>query len=106
MKPKGMIDRRGQSMLHKAFIGDCRVKQDCSTMQQLKGLMVDRFPQRQQRIAVWDALMCLADRQLGKNTFIVEECITGLHFNRQGAHVQVDLGGRNDRKSFCWNKHK
>ena len=80
MRTKVLIDglnntQKFRAIINGVFIGDCQVKD----------LMGNRFPQREQRVAVWDALMYLArDRRLGKN-------ITGFGTNRDGIDVQVDL---------------
>ena len=80
MRTKVIIDglnntQKFRAVINGVFIGDCQVKD----------LVGSRFPQREQRVAVWDALMYLArDRRLGKN-------ITGFGTNRDGIDVQVDL---------------
>ena len=80
MRTKVIIDglnntQKFHAIINGVMIGDCQVKD----------LLGSRFPQREQRVAVWDALMYLArDRRLGKN-------ITGFGTNRDGIDVQVDL---------------
>ena len=80
MRTKVIIDglnntQKFRAVINGVMIGDCQVKD----------LLGSRFPQREQRVAVWDALMYLArDRRLGKN-------ITGFGTNRDGIDVQVDL---------------
>lgn len=80
MRTKVIIDglnntQKFRAIINGVMIGDCQVKD----------LLGSRFPQREQRVAVWDALMYLArDRRLGKN-------ITGFGTNRDGIDVQVDL---------------
>lgn len=80
MRTKVIIDglnntQKFRAIINGVIIGDCQVKD----------LLANRFPQREQRVAVWDALMYLArDRRLGKN-------ITGFGTNRNGIDVQVDL---------------
>ena len=80
MRTKVIIDglnntQKFRAIINGVFIGDCQVKD----------LLGNRFPQREQRVAVWDALMYLArDRRLGRN-------VTGFGTNRDGVDVQVDL---------------
>ena len=80
MRTKVIIDglkntQKFRAVINGVFIGDCQVKD----------LMGSRFPQREQRVAVWDALMYLArDRRLGKN-------VSGFGTNRNGIDIQVDL---------------
>jgi hypothetical protein len=80
MRTKVIIDglnntQKFRAIINGVMVGDCQVKD----------LMGNRFPQREQRVAVWDALMYLArDRRLGRN-------ITGFGTNRDGIDVQVDL---------------
>jgi len=80
MRTKVLIDglnntQKFRAIINGVMVGDCQVKD----------LMGNRFPQREQRVAVWDALMYLArDRRLGRN-------ITGFGTNRDGIDVQVDL---------------
>ena len=80
MRTKVIIDglnntQKFRAILNGVFIGD----------RQVKDLLGNRFPQREQRVAVWDALMYLArDRRLGKN-------ISGFGTNRNGIDIQVDL---------------
>jgi len=65
-----------RAVINGVIIGDCQVKD----------LLGNRFQQREQRVAVWDALMFLASRRrrLG------EEVIS-FGTNRDGVDVQVDL---------------
>jgi hypothetical protein len=80
MRTKVLIDglnntQKFRAIINGVFIGDCQVKD----------LLGNRFPQREQRVAVWDALMYLArDRRLGRN-------VSGFGTNRDGVDVQVDL---------------
>jgi hypothetical protein len=80
MRTKVIIDglnntQKFRAIINGVFIGDCQVKD----------LLSNRFPQREQRVAVWDALMYLArDRRLGRN-------VSGFGTNRDGVDVQVDL---------------
>jgi len=62
-------------ILNGVMIGDCQVKD----------LMGNRFPQREQRVAVWDALCEVArSRRVGANQI-------GFAGIRHGVDVQVDL---------------
>ena len=64
-----------RAVINGVFIGDCQVKD----------LVGNRFPQREQRVAVWDALMEVARlRRAGQN-------MTGFGGNRRGVDIQVDL---------------
>lgn len=80
MRTKVIIDglnntQKFRAIINGVIIGDCQVKD----------LLGNRFPQREQRVAVWDALMYLArDRRLGKN-------VSGFGTNRNGIDIQVDL---------------
>ena len=80
MRTKVIIDglnntQKFRAIINGVMIGDCQVKD----------LLGSRFPQREQRVAVWDALMYLArDRRLGKN-------VSGFGTNRNGIDIQVDL---------------
>jgi hypothetical protein len=80
MRTKTIIDglnntQKFRAIINGVFIGDCQVKD----------LLGNRFPQREQRVAVWDALLYLArDRRLGRD-------ITGFGTNRNGVDIQVDL---------------
>jgi hypothetical protein len=81
MRTKVIIDglnntQKFRAIINGVFIGDCQVKD----------LLGNRFPQREQRVAVWDALMYLASRRrrLGED-------VTGFGTNRDGVDVQVDL---------------
>ena len=81
MRTKVIIDglnntQKFRAIINGVFVGDCQVKD----------LMGARFPQREQRAAVWDALMFLASRRrrLGED-------VIGFSTNRNGVEVQVDL---------------
>jgi len=81
LRTKVIIDglkntQKFRAILNGIIIGDCQVKD----------LLGNRFQQREQRVAVWDALMFLASRRrrLG------EEVIS-FGTNRDGVDVQVDL---------------
>jgi hypothetical protein len=81
MRTKVIIDglnntQKFRAVINGVIIGDCQVKD----------LLGNRFQQREQRVAVWDALMFLASRRrrLG------EEVIS-FGTNRDGVDVQVDL---------------
>ena len=81
MRTKVLIDglnntQKFRAVINGVFIGDCQVKD----------LLGNRFPQREQRVAVWDALMYLASRRrrLGED-------VIGFNTNRNGVEVQVDL---------------
>jgi hypothetical protein len=81
MRTKVIIDglnntQKFRAIINGVFIGDCQVKD----------LLSNRFPQREQRVAVWDALMYLASRRrrLGED-------VIGFSTNRDGVDVQVDL---------------
>lgn len=64
-----------RAVINGVMIGDCQVKD-------LRG---NRFPQAQQRVAVWEALMEIArSRRVGANQI-------GFAGTRQGVNVQVDL---------------
>ena len=81
MNTKIVIDglknsQKFRAIINGVFIGDCQVKD----------LMGSRFPQREQRLAVWDALMQIAMR---KRHGI--EIVTGYGTNKNGIDVQVDL---------------
>ena len=80
MRTKVIIDGLNNSQKFRAIINGVMIG-DC----QVKDLLGNRFPQREQRVAVWDALMYLArDRRLGKN-------VSGFGTNRNGIDIQVDL---------------
>ena len=80
MRTKVIIEGLNKSQKFRAvingvMIGDCQVKD-------LRG---NRFPQTQQRVAVWEALMEIARaRRVGANQI-------GFAGNRRGFDVQVDL---------------
>ena len=64
-----------RAVINGVFIGDCQVKD----------LLGNRFPQVQQRVAVWEALIEVAlRRRHGLD-------MTGFGGNRRGIDVQVDL---------------
>ena len=64
-----------RAVINGVMIGDCQVKD----------LVGNRFPQTQQRVAVWEALMEIARaRRFGANQ-------VGFAGNRRGFDVQVDL---------------
>jgi hypothetical protein len=64
-----------RAVINGVMIGDCQVKD----------LRDNRFPQTQQRVAVWEALMEIArSRRVGANQI-------GFAGTRQGVNVQVDL---------------
>jgi hypothetical protein len=81
MNTKIIIDglknsQKFRAVINGVFIGDCQVKD----------LMGNRFPQREQRVAVWNALMQIALRQrTGLKT------MTGFGTNANGIDIQVDL---------------
>lgn len=81
MRTKVIIDglnntQKFRAVINGVFIGDCQVKD----------LMGGRFPQREQRVAVWDALLNLAmERRLG---LAVDGYATR---SKDGIEVQVDL---------------
>lgn len=82
MRTKRIIDglnnsQRFRAILNGVFIGDCQVKD----------LNVNRFPQREQRIAVWEALEEVAKgRRL--STMGMVNSFGG---NKRGIDIQVDL---------------
>jgi hypothetical protein len=86
MRTKVIIDglkntQKFRAIINGVFIGDCQVKD----------LMGSRFPQREQRVAVWNALMEVAIRRrhglAGKGLFM-----TGFSTrSNDGIEVQVDL---------------
>jgi len=81
MNTKVIIDglknsQKFRAVINGVFIGDCRVKD----------LMGNRFPQREQRVAVWDALMQIAMRRRHGI-----EVVNGYGTNKNGIDVQVDL---------------
>lgn len=81
MRTKVIIDgfrnsQKFRAIINGVMVGDCQVKD----------LMGSRFPQREQRVAVWDALMVLASRRrhgLSEIGFVTR--------SREGIDVQVDL---------------
>jgi hypothetical protein len=81
MNTKIVIDglknsQKFRAVINGVFIGDCQVKD----------LMGSRFPQREQRVAVWNALQQIAVRQrTGLNL------MTGYGTNKDGIDIQVDL---------------
>ena len=80
MNTKIIIDglknsQKFRAIINGVVIGDCKVKD----------IIGNRFGQREQRVAVCDALMQIALRKRhGHN-------ITGFRTNRDGVDVQVDL---------------
>jgi len=81
MNTKIIIDglknsQKFRAIINGVFIGDCQVKD----------LMSNRFPQREQRVAVWDALMQIAIRRRHGI-----EIVTGFGTNKDGIDIQVDL---------------
>ena len=80
MRTKTIIDglkntQKFRVIINGVIIGDCQVKD----------LVGNRFQQREQRIAVWDALMSLARQRR------VESAAVGLSGRWQNVDVQVDL---------------
>ena len=81
MNTKIIIDglknsQKFRAVINGVFIGDCQVKD----------LMGNRFPQREQRVAVWNALMQVGMRQrhgLKINGFATR--------TNDGIDIQVDL---------------
>jgi hypothetical protein len=82
MRTKRIIDglnnsQRFRVILNGVFIGDCQVKD-------LNG---NRFPQREQRIAVWEALEEVArGRRHG-----LMNMVNSFGGNKRGIDIQVDL---------------
>jgi hypothetical protein len=81
MRTKVIIDglnntQKFRAIINGVMIGDCQVKD----------LMGNRFPQREQRVAVWNALMDVAMRRRhGLN-------MTGFATTtKDGINIQVDL---------------
>ena len=80
MNTKIVIDglknsQKFRAIINGVFIGDCQVKD----------LMGNRFPQREQRMVVWDALMQVAmRRRIGMN-------MVGYAGTIRGIDIQVDL---------------
>ena len=81
MRTKVIIDglnntQKFRAVINGVFVGDCQVKD----------LMGSRFPQREQRIAVWNSLMEIAMRKRhGLN-------MTGFATTtKDGIDIQVDL---------------
>jgi hypothetical protein len=80
MRTKVIIDglnntQKFRAIINGVFIGDCQVKD----------LLGNRFPQREQRVAVWDALMKIGmEKRHGKP-------IQGFGANLRGVDIQVDL---------------
>ena len=81
MRTKTVIEgfkntQKFRAVINGVFIGDCQVKD----------LLGSRFPQREQRVAVWDALMVLASRRrLGLPE------VGSVTRSRDGIDIQVDL---------------
>ena len=81
MNTKILIDglknsQKFRAVINGVFVGDCQVKD----------LMGNRFPQREQRVAVWNALMHVGMRQrhgLKINGFATR--------TNDGIDIQVDL---------------
>jgi hypothetical protein len=81
MRTKVIIDglkntQKFRAVINGVIIGDCQVKD----------LLGNRFQQREQRVAVWDALMQIALRQRTGLTLM-----NGYGTNKDGIDVQVDL---------------
>jgi hypothetical protein len=81
MRTKVIIDglnntQKFRAVINGVFVGDCQVKD----------LMGSRFPQREQRVAVWNSLMEIAMRKRhGLN-------MTGFATTtKDGIDIQVDL---------------
>jgi hypothetical protein len=81
MRTKVIIDglnntQKFRAVINGVFVGDCQVKD----------LMGSRFPQREQRVAVWNSLMEIAMRKRhGMN-------MTGFATTtKDGIDIQVDL---------------
>jgi hypothetical protein len=81
MNTKIIIDGLKNSQKFRAIINGVMVG-DC----QVKDLMGSRFPQREQRVAVWNALMQIAMRRRHGL-----EIINGFGTNANGIDIQVDL---------------
>ena len=65
-----------RAVINGVIIGDCQVKD----------LMANRFQQREQRVAVWDAL-----NEIGKSRRLNLGLADSFGTNRRGVDVQVDL---------------
>jgi hypothetical protein len=81
MRTKVIIDglnntQKFRAVINGVIIGDCQVKD----------LVGNRFGQREQRVAVWDALAQIAMRRRVGTTLI-----NGYGTNRDGVDVQIDL---------------
>lgn len=82
MNTKIIIDglknsQKFRAIINGVFVGDCQVKD----------LLGSRFPQREQRVAVWNALMEIAMRQRhGLKTMVGFATTT-----KDGIEIQVDL---------------
>ena len=81
MRTKVIIDglkntQKFRAVINGVFVGDCQVKD----------LMGSRFPQREQRVAVWDALL-----HLGMSRRVQNFPISFATRSRDGIDVQVDL---------------
>ena len=81
MNTKIIIDglknsQKFRAIINGVVIGDCQVKD----------LLGNRFMQREQRIAVWNALM-----KIGTSRRINLGCCTGFSGRDQGVDIQVDL---------------
>jgi hypothetical protein len=82
MRTKVIIDglnntQKFRAVINGVFVGDCQVKD----------LMGSRFPQREQRVAVWNSLMEIALRQRHGL-----KSMTGFSTTtKDGIEIQVDL---------------
>lgn len=81
MRTKVIIDglnntQKFRAVINGVIIGDCQVKD----------LLGNRFQQREQRVAVWNALMEIALRQRHGL-----KLMKGFGTNKDGIDVQVDL---------------
>jgi len=81
MRTKVIIDglkntQKFRAVINGVFIGDCEIKD----------LLGSRFPQREQRVAVWNTLY-----QIARSRRIEGDWIVGYSQNRDGIDVQVDL---------------
>lgn len=81
MRTKVIIDglkntQKFRAVINGVIIGDCQVKD----------LLGSRFGQREQRVAVWDALMQIAIRHRTGLTLM-----NGYGTNKNGIDIQVDL---------------
>jgi hypothetical protein len=81
MNTKIIIDGLKNSQKFRAIINGVVIGDN-----QVKDLLGDRFQQREQRIAVWNALQQIAVRQ---RTGL--KLMTGYGTNKDGIDIQVDL---------------